>query len=113
MSTLHGPVWGTPCLGQGPINASQKALTNIGNTTTPEDLFSSYLLFFTDLNNYVKVESLRGVPYIKMEMLSTLSKSTKFYSNYFFKTIVSLDELMLEISKNYGSSNTDTLEINT
>lgn len=110
MSTLHGPVWGDPCLGQGPINASQRALISIGNTTTPEDLFSSYLLFFTDLNNYVKVESLRGIPYIKMEMLSTLSKSTKFYSNYFFKTIVSLDELMLEISKNYGSSNTDTLE---
>lgn len=110
MSTLHGPVWGDPCLGQGPINASQRALISIGDTTTPEDLFSSYLLFFTDLNNYVKVESLRGIPYIKMEMLSTLSKSTKFYSNCFFKTIVSLDELMLEISKNYGSSNTDTLE---
>lgn len=110
MSTLHGPRWGDPCLGQGPINTSQRALTSIGDTTTPEDLFSSYLLFFTDLNNYVKVESLRGIPYIKMEMLSTLSKSTKFYSNYFFKTIVSLDELMLEISKNYGSSNTDTLE---
>ena len=57
--------WGSPCLGRGPIVATMEYLRR-----DPSD-FDRWQLFCWELDKYVRVESLNGVPYIKMREIGT------------------------------------------
>lgn len=55
--------WGRMCLGSGPINSTIDTLFEPGYAEETLDVF------FWELDKVVHVESLRGVPYIRMETL--------------------------------------------
>lgn len=88
-------LWAQPCLGTGPIRQSMQGIYKIYDDTTPEELYSKYLLYFSDINNYVKVESLSGVPYIKMETIYNKYINTPLicYTNKFSKAFITIDKL--------------------
>ena len=54
------PRWESPCLGTGPIKGTIAELKNNNTEVT-------WMLFCQELSMYVTVESLTGVPYIKLE----------------------------------------------
>ena len=58
----HPEYWDTPCLGTGPIKSTQLSLM------TQYDL-TKYVLFFWELDKFTQVESLSGVPYLKLSNL--------------------------------------------
>ena len=68
------PHFSDPCLGTGPINNTIMDLKNGYEETL-------WMLFCQELSLYVTVESLRGVPYIKME---SLSSRTQMYNHQGF-----------------------------
>lgn len=66
-----------PCFGQGSINATIASLVLNFN----EALWN---LFCLELDNFTKVESLKGVPYIKMSVLTNNEvRKELFVENYF------------------------------
>lgn len=69
--------WNPPCLGSGPIIQTQESL----RTSNDSNLWG---LFAYELKKYVGIESLAGVPYIRMSSVGAhnsnkLSKSIRFY----------------------------------
>ena len=56
-----------PCLGRGPINGTISALKNTNDEVT-------WMLFCQELDMYVTVESIAGVPYHKLENLGTYTE---------------------------------------
>lgn len=56
-------LWRTPCLGTGPIRNTILSL----NREYSEDMWK---LFCVELDKYLRVESLSGVPYIKLETVT-------------------------------------------
>lgn len=73
-----------PCLGTGPINETIATLKNSNDSTM-------WMLFCQELSLYVTVESLRGVPWHKLETVGEIKKSSNYsyYSkpsqNFFIK----------------------------
>lgn len=57
----------SPCLGRGPIIGTILSLKNSFDETT-------WMLFCHELAEYVKVESIRGVPYHRLESISNKSE---------------------------------------
>lgn len=64
INTINYKEWETPCLGSGPIKDTITSLS---------DQFSEEIwnLFCLELSKYVTVESLTGVPYIKLESVNS------------------------------------------
>ena len=62
VNTSNFNSWKNPCLGSGPINYTISAL----NREFSEDMWN---LFCLELSKYVTVESLIGVPYIRLESI--------------------------------------------
>lgn len=54
--------WSTPCLGTGPITNTMNTLYSINNSNI-------WGLFVFELSKYVTIESLTGVPYIRLESI--------------------------------------------
>jgi hypothetical protein len=67
-----GIKWGHVCTGSGPINNSLSALSSID--TPLERLYG----FIAELRQIVKVESLQGGPYIKIEEINGVLKEVKY-----------------------------------
>ena len=64
--------WGHVCTGSGPINNSLSALSSVD--TPIERLYG----FIAELRQIVKVESLQGGPYIKIEEINGVLKEVKY-----------------------------------
>lgn len=64
-----------PCTGSGPINNTINSLTGGFDR-------GLWQLFCCELNNYVTVESLSGVPYHRLESLGKSSNGGEDYENY-------------------------------
>ena len=62
LNTLNPALFSTPCTGEGPINNTISSL----NTVYDIDLWQ---LFCSELEDYVKTESIEGVPYRRLESL--------------------------------------------
>ena len=62
LDTLNPALFRTPCTGEGPINNTISSL----NTVYDIDLWQ---LFCSELEDYVKTESIEGVPYRRLESL--------------------------------------------
>lgn len=61
----NSPVsWDDPCLGYGPIEGTQKTLKDFPFS---EEMLITWMLFCNELDNYVRVESLKGGPYVRLE----------------------------------------------
>lgn len=69
------PKFQNPCLGRGPINQT------IASLKTQNDS-ALWMLFCQELALYVTVESLAGIPYIKLETIGTSNRRTVQHSNY-------------------------------
>lgn len=69
------PSFSHPCLGRGPIRST------IGSLKIGKDNIT-WMLFCQELASYVTVESLTGVPYIKMENVGALGYNID--CNYFY-----------------------------
>lgn len=67
-----GIQWGHVCTGSGPINNSLSALSSVD--TPIERLYG----FIAELRQIVKVESLQGGPYIKIEEINGTIKEVKY-----------------------------------
>lgn len=65
--------WNNPCLGNGPIGATIATLRN--NFFCKEDLLSVYELLCRELDEYVKVESISGGPYIRLRDIYQVNTS--------------------------------------
>lgn len=65
------PRYSLPCLGRGPI---QNTIVSLKSSN--EDIL--WMLFCEELSRYVTVESLKGVPYIKMESIGERNASHHF-----------------------------------
>lgn len=63
-----------PCTGRGPINNTIESLTRHYD----EDLWG---LFCCELNNFVSVESVQGIPYHRLENIGDGDKQTLVYSS--------------------------------
>lgn len=75
LDTLNPALFRTPCTGEGPINNTISSL----NTVYDIDLWQ---LFCSELEDYVKTESIEGVPYIRLESLGgevTGGNSSSFF----------------------------------
>ena len=68
--------WKSPCLGRGPIRGTIMSLKSDYNDTM-------WMLFCQELSMYVTVESLRGVPYKRLEDVGNLSENSQ-YSDYHY-----------------------------
>lgn len=86
--TLEENQFKSPCLGSGPINRTICSLVEEGE-------LSSWMLFCRELDVYVTVESLSGVPHRKLENITGDKKLRKIgqqFSNFrcvnYFKTFV-------------------------
>lgn len=66
--------WQHVCTGTGPINSSITALTSI------EEPLERYYGFIAELRQIVRVESLQGGPYIRIEEINGKLKERKFVS---------------------------------
>lgn len=63
--------WKSPCLGQGPIRRTISSLTLYFD----EDLWN---LFCFELDQYVRHESVVGVPYIRLERIGIAASSSRY-----------------------------------
>lgn len=77
--------WKNPCLGSGPINHTIAAL----NREFSEDMWN---LFCLELSKYVTVESLIGVPYIRLECVGNRVGKAVALQDYRAAEIDDLDE---------------------
>ena len=68
--------WKSPCLGRGPIRGTIMSLKSDYDDTM-------WMLFCQELSMYVTVESLRGVPYKRLEDVGNLSENSQ-YSDYHY-----------------------------
>lgn len=89
----------SPCLGSGPIKATCTSL----NDTFDINLWN---LFCFELDQYLKVESVSGVPYIRLESISSnkldlYKLKTKSWNNNQFRSC--LDTLSTFIEDNYNN----------
>lgn len=66
------PFFDNPCLGRGPINNTILDLKNNYNEI-------AWMLFCQELALYVTVESLRGIPYIRMENVGKTVPNERFH----------------------------------
>lgn len=120
--------WTNPCLGSGPIGTT---IATLRNTSLSKDyLLSMYKLLCRELDEYVKVESLRGGPYIKLSSIynnynnntkdinSALDKifipqSPTVCTNILLKLIIENNDLFPIIFRDgeykFGLSNTDII----
>lgn len=57
--------WKSPCLGSGPLNATIDTVSRYNITL--EERLEYFGLFCYELDKYVKVESIEGIPYIRLE----------------------------------------------
>lgn len=62
------PTWSSPCLGSGPLNSTLERL----RSRYDEDVLG---LFCFELSKYVTVESLAGIPYIRLESIGANNAS--------------------------------------
>lgn len=77
--------WGNPCLGNGPIRQTCITLSSEYNE-------SILKLFCYELEGFLKTESLRGVPYRKLELISgSMSRCNKYNSFLYIPTITFCD----------------------
>ena len=71
--------WKSPCLGSGPLNAT------INKVSTPdiplEERLEYFGLFCYELDKYVKVESIEGIPYIRLESVGLGGSKTTLGNN--------------------------------
>lgn len=65
----HPEVWETPCLGSGPIRNTVASLMTDYDT-------HKWTLFFWELDKYTQVESLSGIPYLKLSSLGIGDRNT-------------------------------------
>ena len=90
------PVWSKPCLGNGPLNSTINRLRQYYD----EDVLG---LFCFELAKYVTVESLAGVPYIRLETIGANSNSyimPKDYKGAYRRLLISLKDFVKDFVKN-------------
>ena len=75
IDTIEAPVWSYPCLGRGPLRTTLERL----KITYDEDFIG---LFCFELSKYVTVESLEGVPYMRLESIGADNASYVLPHNY-------------------------------
>ena len=68
--------WKSPCLGRGPIRGTIMSLKSDYDDTM-------WMLFCQELSMYVTVESLRGVPYKRLEEVGAVNENVS-YNDYHF-----------------------------
>lgn len=68
IATSEVPMWGSPCLGSGPLVTTLYRLREVYD----EEFLG---LFCFELSKYVTVESLTGIPYIKLESIGANNAS--------------------------------------
>lgn len=71
-------IWAEPCFGTSPINAT------IASLTTSND-WELWMLLTVQLDQFVHVESLAGVPYRHLSKLSSRSKAVREYKFNFYQ----------------------------
>ena len=70
------PGFSKPCLGRGPIKQTITSLKTVNDTVT-------WMTFCQELALYVTVESISGIPYIKMESIDAVNKRKSYaYTGY-------------------------------
>lgn len=75
ISCTEVPKWQLPCLGSGPLNSTINEL----NATYDKDFLE---LFCLELSKYVTVESLAGVPHIKLETVGASTTRSELPVTY-------------------------------
>lgn len=75
LDNIEVPHWTTPCLGQGPLNSTVRTLKE----RYDEEILG---LFCFELSKYVTVESLEGVPYIRLESVGATTNILISPTNY-------------------------------
>lgn len=71
----HPEHWEIPCLGNGPIR------NTVASLIARNDL-QKWTLFFWELDKYTQVESLTGVPYLRLRDLGTTANNLKKVSTF-------------------------------
>lgn len=95
ISSSDVPSWSSPCLGTGPLNTTLSRLREVYD----EEFLG---LFCFELSKYVTVESLAGVPYIKLESIGANNGSyvTPFsYRGYWDAICFPMDEFVKHFLK--------------
>ena len=95
------PHFSRPCLGTGPLNQTVLELKNNSDSLT-------WMLFCQELSLYVTVESLHGVPYIRLESLGASVVSSE-YSGAFSSNSLASNTAWIRAFHRVGESRGDTL----
>lgn len=78
-----------PCTGSGPINQVADALRR-ANDLNDEDFSDWWGTYAYELDRYVYVESIRGVPYHRMSSIGRSSYRSRYYHNSYLTNYSSL-----------------------
>lgn len=71
--------WGDPCLGNGPIKRSRDMFYDIPSYNVDE-FYPSMSLYLNDMMEFMKVESLTGIPYIYLNKIKQADTSGNGYN---------------------------------
>ena len=86
--------WLEPCTGTGPINSTMASLRQ-------EYSAERWGLFCYELDKFVKVESLAGVPYRRLETVGALRQSPVSYRNANYNYRIPIDIISTDLQKDF------------
>lgn len=86
LNKTHPENWDIPCLGTGPLRTTMSLLMSDGFDE------QRYTLFFWELDKFTQVESLSGIPYIKLQSIGISNDSRAKVKMVNTKVTLSNDE---------------------